>query len=49
MQKIPFSKMSGAGNDFIIVDNRDNIVDESDLSEWIRLVCRRKMAVGADG
>ncbi len=41
--------MSGAGNDFIIVDNRDNIVDESDLAEWIRRVCRRKMAVGADG
>jgi len=41
--------MSGSGNDFIIIDNRNNIVDESDLSNFIVNVCRRKMSVGADG
>ncbi len=49
MKQIPFSKMSGNGNDFIIVDNRDDIVDESNLHELIRRVCRRKLSVGADG
>lgn len=41
--------MSGSGNDFIIIDNRNNIVDENDLSNFIVNVCRRKMSVGADG
>lgn len=46
---IPFYKMSGSGNDFILVDNRENIVPENGLSEWIASVCRRKHSVGADG
>ncbi len=49
MEKIEFYKMSGSGNDFIIVDNRDKIVDENDLLNFIVKVCRRKMSVGADG
>ena len=49
MEKIEFYKMSGSGNDFIIVDNRDRIVDETDLLNFIVKVCRRKMSVGADG
>jgi len=49
MEKIEFFKMSGSGNDFIIVDNRDGIVDEADLLNFIVKVCRRKMSVGADG
>ncbi len=46
---IPFTKMSGSGNDFIIIDNREAVVDEADLAHFIRQVCRRKMSVGADG
>jgi diaminopimelate epimerase len=49
MEKIEFYKISGSGNDFIIMDNRLNIVDENGLSNFIAKVCRRKMAVGADG
>ncbi|OQY59842.1 MAG: diaminopimelate epimerase [Desulfobacteraceae bacterium 4572_88] len=49
MSKISFHKMSGCGNDFIIIDNRTAIVDERNLSDFIRKVCRRKMSVGADG
>ncbi len=41
--------MSGSGNDFIIIDNRDKIVDETRLTQLIIGACRRKMAVGADG
>ena len=49
MKKIPFYKMSGAGNDFIIIDNRNRIVADTELSGFIASVCRRKMSVGADG
>ncbi len=49
MKKINFYKMSGSGNDFIIIDNRDHVVEEKNLSGFISNVCRRKMSVGADG
>ncbi|MBW2518701.1 MAG: diaminopimelate epimerase [Deltaproteobacteria bacterium] len=49
MNPIPFYKMSGAGNDFIIIDNRDGKVKDTDLTGFINAVCRRKMSVGADG
>jgi diaminopimelate epimerase len=49
MKTIPFYKMSGAGNDFIIIDNRNRIVADEDLNGFITRVCRRKMSVGADG
>ncbi|NVL90644.1 MAG: diaminopimelate epimerase [Desulfobacterales bacterium] len=44
-----FYKMSGSGNDFILVDNRDRIVNEKNLTKWIASICRRKHSVGADG
>lgn len=46
---IPFYKMSGSGNDFIIIDNRDNIIPMDDLSVFAARVCRRKLSAGADG
>jgi diaminopimelate epimerase len=46
---IPFVKMSGTGNDFIIIDHRDPFISEADQSEFARIVCRRKFSVGADG
>ena len=49
MKQIPFYKMSGAGNDFIIIDNRNQVIGDEDLSGFIASVCRRKMSVGADG
>lgn len=47
--KIPFYKMSGSGNDFILVDNRKKLVEDRDISTWVFQVCRRRQAVGADG
>jgi len=47
--RIPFYKMSGSGNDFVLVDNRDGIVGAEDLDRWVSMVCRRRHAVGADG
>ena len=31
MKPVTFFKMSGSGNDFIILDNRKRIIDDSDL------------------
>ncbi|MFQ6079746.1 MAG: diaminopimelate epimerase [Thermodesulfobacteriota bacterium] len=47
--KIPFYKMSGSGNDFIIIDNRRGILEGMNLPEWVQKVCRRGLSIGADG
>ena len=49
MSTIPFYKMSGAGNDFIIIDNRKGIVPTENYAGFARRICRRRMSVGADG
>ncbi|BBO66164.1 diaminopimelate epimerase [Desulfosarcina alkanivorans] len=49
MKPIPFFKMSGSGNDFIIIDNRAAVVPEDRLERLVVGACRRKMSVGADG
>jgi diaminopimelate epimerase len=49
MNPIQFYKMSGCGNDFIIIDNRSPVIEEKDLTAFIVGICRRKMSVGADG
>lgn len=46
---LPFCKMSGAGNDFIIIDHRKPLIPEAGMAEFARLVCRRRFSVGADG
>jgi diaminopimelate epimerase len=46
---IEFYKMSGSGNDFIIIDNRDLSLNVGDLPMFARKVCARKISVGADG
>jgi diaminopimelate epimerase len=49
MTKIPFVKMSGSGNDFILIDNRQKILDADRWGDFVRRVCTRKVSVGADG
>jgi diaminopimelate epimerase len=46
---IPFVKMSGTGNDFIIIDNRDKIVADNEMANLAVQACRRRQSVGADG
>lgn len=46
---IPFVKMSGTGNDFIIIDHRKPKIALEGMQEFARRVCRRKFSVGADG
>lgn len=45
---IVFSKMSGHGNDFIIIDARDGHTTE-DWSARARMWCKRRTSIGADG
>src|SRR5438132_12208028 len=48
-KKIPFMKFSGAGNDFIVVDNRKRVVDPGKMSAFVASVCTQHLSVGADG
>lgn len=49
--KVKFVKMNGAGNDFILIDNREGILKDldMDIKDFVRLVCRRRKSIGADG
>jgi diaminopimelate epimerase len=47
--KIPFMKMSGSGNDFILVDHRKPLLKEEQYQAFARKVCQRRVSVGADG
>jgi len=49
LKEIEFYKMSGAGNDFILVDNRSGVFDFPDTGLAVKSLCRRGMSVGADG
>jgi diaminopimelate epimerase len=46
---IPFTKLSGAGNDFVVLDANAWDAIPGDRARWVRAVCRRGMSVGADG
>jgi diaminopimelate epimerase len=46
---IEFYKMSGSGNDFILIDNREGSLAVGDIVAFVRSVCQRKVSVGADG
>lgn len=46
--KLPFCKYQGTGNDFIIIDNRQEIFPVED-SDYIAFLCDRRVGVGADG
>ncbi|HAL56179.1 MAG TPA: diaminopimelate epimerase [Bacteroidetes bacterium] len=45
--KIEFAKMSGAGNDFVVIDNRSGKI--RNVKSLARRLCDRRWGVGADG
>ncbi|MGV8075163.1 MAG: diaminopimelate epimerase [Syntrophobacteraceae bacterium] len=47
--RIRFVKMTGSGNDFILIDNRELQIDPSRYLDLVRLACRRRQSVGSDG
>ncbi|MFQ3621200.1 MAG: diaminopimelate epimerase [Spirochaetales bacterium] len=45
---IPFTKMSGLGNDFILIDNRFKILSEEEIPFLARKICTHRLSLGAD-
>lgn len=45
--KIEFTKMTGAGNDFVVIDNRDGKIGNGSVAA--RKLCDRHWGIGADG
>lgn len=41
--------MHGLGNDYIIVDNRNRVINEREIGDFARKFCMRRFSVGADG
>jgi diaminopimelate epimerase len=48
-KKIPFYKMQGSGNDFVLIDNRRGVLKKKNLKDVALAVCNRHYSVGADG
>src|SRR5215831_4308626 len=46
--QIKFYKYQGAGNDFVIMDNRDNFYD-SLTRKQVAFLCDRRFGIGGDG
>lgn len=44
-----FEKMSGTGNDFIVIDHREHLIPLDQQPGFAKKVCRRMFSVGADG
>lgn len=44
-----FFKYHGAGNDFIIIDNRKQVFPKVNRTELIKNLCHRKFGIGSDG
>ncbi len=49
MEGLEFYKMSGHGNDFILVDNREKKVPDDAMVAMAKAACRRRLSIGADG
>ncbi len=49
MSKLNFHKMEGAGNDFVVIDNRETGLSEDEIISLTPNLCDRKFGVGADG
>jgi len=48
MPNVRFTKLSATGNDFILIDNRENALPEIDCA-FFRVICQRRYSIGADG
>lgn len=46
---IPFTKMQGSGNDFVVIVNDRLGLDPGVMPRWARTLCRRSFGVGGDG
>jgi diaminopimelate epimerase len=46
---MPFWKMHGLGNDYVVIDNRDQKISEAQAPTVAKKLCERRFSVGADG
>lgn len=46
---IPFAKYQGTGNDFVIIDQRNDQYISSDDQATVKVLCDRRFGIGADG
>jgi len=46
---IPFSKINGSGNDFLLIDDRGEAMRGIDRPAFVSKVCDRSRSIGADG
>lgn len=46
---VEFTKMNGAGNDFIVIDNRFYHFSDGELTAIARAFCPRRTGIGSDG
>ncbi|MBM4400936.1 MAG: diaminopimelate epimerase [Crenarchaeota archaeon] len=44
-----FWKMHGLGNDYIVIDNRDEKISNAEATALARKLCERRFSIGADG
>ncbi len=49
MKKIPFYKYEGTGNDFVLIDQRQNHYLTRNDTALIERICNRRFGIGADG
>jgi len=48
MTMLHFYKYQGAGNDFVVFDNRSGAIHHQEPS-WVQSLCNRRFGIGADG
>ena len=46
---LPFLKMHGAANDFVVLDQRERTIEADDLAGLVVRMCDRRRGIGADG
>jgi diaminopimelate epimerase len=46
---IKFWKMHGLGNDYVVIDNRDQKIGDKQAAALAKKLCERRFSVGADG
>lgn len=49
MNSMKFWKMHGLGNDYVVIDNRDEEIIDSEAIKLALKLCKRRFSVGADG